>query len=69
VDQCEEGLYLLRHIREGSCDAGFQLGSRFRIIALPKFVLTGGEDKGLFGAKAALTGGKSHAVAKFSARE
>jgi hypothetical protein len=69
VDQSEEGLNLPRHIRESGRDAGLQVGCRFRVIALPKFVLTRGEDKGLFGAKASLTGGRAHAVAKFPARE
>src|SRR5206468_9583291 len=69
MGQSEEGLHLLRHIPEGGRDAGLQLGCRFRVVALPKFVLAGGEDKGLFGAKAALTGGRAHAVTKFPARE
>src|SRR5260370_7796266 len=40
VDQSEEGLYLLRHIREVGRDAVLQLALRFPVIALPNFVLT-----------------------------
>src|SRR6266478_4540598 len=69
MGQSEEGLHLLRHIRESGRDAGLQLGCRFRVIALPKFVLTGREDESLFGAKASLLGGRAHAVSKLPVRE
>jgi hypothetical protein len=53
VDQSEEGLYLLRHIRERGRDAGLQLGCRFLVIALPKLLLTGGNEECLLGTEAA----------------
>ncbi len=45
----EQGLRVLRHICEGGRNTGLQLGSRFRVIALPKFVLTGGNEERLLG--------------------
>jgi hypothetical protein len=50
--QREKCLYLLRHICERSRDAGLKLGCRFRVITLPKFVLTGRNQEGLLGTEA-----------------
>ncbi len=52
--QSEERLYLLRHICEGGRDAGLQLGCRFRVIALAKFVLTSGNEECLLGTETTL---------------
>src|SRR5947208_12319478 len=52
--QSEERLYLLGHICEGGRDAGLKLGCRFRVIALPKFVLTGGNEERLLGTETTL---------------
>jgi hypothetical protein len=51
--QSEERLYLLRHICEGGRDAGLKLSCGFRVIALSKFVLAGGNEECLLGPEAA----------------
>ena len=68
MDQSEEGLYLLRHIREGGRDAGLQLGCRFRVIALPKLLLTGGNEECLLGTEAAFLDSGANLVPQFAGR-
>jgi hypothetical protein len=69
VCQGEERLYFLRHIGEGSRNAGLQLSCCLRTVAPSEFVFTGRQDEGLFGAKAPFLCGGPHAVSKLLAWE
>src|SRR5438128_4530129 len=66
--QSEERLYLLRHICESGRNASLKLGCRFRVIALPKFVLTGGNEECLLGPEAAFFDRDANPVPQFGGR-
>jgi hypothetical protein len=69
VYQGEEGLHLLPHIYEGSCDAIFQVFYRLGAIAIPKCLLTCGSKKGLLGTEAPRLDGSTNFVSICDARE
>jgi hypothetical protein len=64
VYQGEEGLHLLPHIYEGSCDFIFQVFYRLGSIAIPKCLLTCGSEECLLGTEAPLLDGSTNFVSK-----
>jgi hypothetical protein len=60
VCQSEERLYFLRHIYEGSRNAGLKLSRRVCVIALPKLVLRGGDQERLLRTEAAFFDGATN---------
>src|SRR5947209_3830379 len=66
--QSEERLYFLRHVCEGGRDASLKLRRCFRVIALPKFVLTGGNEECLLRPEATFFDGETNLVPQFGGR-